>query len=157
MGCQSDKGSNLSRKTFGLCSYWELAALRYFLMTDQKLWGEWTREVVVPHPCRHPRSGWMGSEHWWSCGCPCSVQELDQMAFKGPFQLQQVNGSMTWPWVLAQLGKVRGFGWKKIMRCTREEKVWRIKGHGNRNKGTLRERRRVGLWVELSGSLMSLL
>jgi len=21
------------------------------------------REEVVPHPCRHPRSGWMGCEH----------------------------------------------------------------------------------------------
>ena len=26
-------------------------------------WHRLPREVVVPHPCRHPRSGWMGSEH----------------------------------------------------------------------------------------------
>ena len=26
-------------------------------------WHRLPREVVVPHPCRQPRSGWMGSEH----------------------------------------------------------------------------------------------
>ena len=25
-----------------------------------------------------------GSEHWWSCGCPCSLQGLDLMAFRVP-------------------------------------------------------------------------
>ena len=26
-------------------------------------WHSLPREVVLPHPCRQPRSGWMGSEH----------------------------------------------------------------------------------------------
>ena len=26
-------------------------------------WHRLPRDVVVPHPQRHPRSGWMGSEH----------------------------------------------------------------------------------------------
>ena len=36
------------------------------------------REVVVPHPCRHPRSG-DGSEHPQSCGVPIHCQGWDQM------------------------------------------------------------------------------
>jgi len=49
----------------------------------------------VPHPCRHSRSGWMGSEHlmelWVSV---FTVGDLDQMAFKGPFQLKSFFDSL---------------------------------------------------------------
>jgi len=33
-----------------------------------------------------------GSSTWWSCVCPCSLQ--DQVDFKGPFQLNLLHGSM---------------------------------------------------------------
>jgi len=51
-------------------------------------WHRLPRDVVVLHHCRHPRSGWRGSEHlmelWVSL---FSVGEADQMVFKHPFQL----------------------------------------------------------------------
>jgi len=53
-------------------------------------WGAGTGcpEAVVPHPCRQPRSGWMGLwtliELWVSLFMGGG---LDQMAFTGPFQL----------------------------------------------------------------------
>jgi len=56
---------------------------------------------LMPHPCRQPRSGWMGSEHWWSCRCPCSAQGVGQMAFKGPFQLKSFYDSPTSAWGLS--------------------------------------------------------
>jgi len=31
----------------------------------------------------------MGSQHWWSCVCPCALQEVELMAFKGLFPLKQ--------------------------------------------------------------------
>ena len=52
-------------------------------------WHRLPRELWVPHPCRQPRSGWMGSEHlmelWVSL---FTAGGLDQLAFKVPFQLQ---------------------------------------------------------------------
>ena len=52
-------------------------------------WHRLPREVVgAPIPADTQRSGWMGSEHlmelWVS---PFTAGGLDQMAFKGPFQL----------------------------------------------------------------------
>jgi len=58
-------------------------------------WHRLPREVVVPHPCRQPRSGWMGSEHlmelWVSL---FSAGGLDNMALKSPFQLKLFYDSM---------------------------------------------------------------
>ena len=34
-----------------------------FTVRAVKPWHRLPREVVLPHPCRQPRSGWMGSEH----------------------------------------------------------------------------------------------
>ena len=65
-----------------------------FIGRQNRFWNRLPREEVVPHPCRQPRSGWMGSEHWWSCGCPSSVQGVGRLAFQGPFQLNPFYGSM---------------------------------------------------------------
>ena len=40
----------------------------------------------MPHPWRHPWSAWM--ELWAPVGIPVHYRELEQMAFKGPFQLK---------------------------------------------------------------------
>ena len=43
----------------------------------------------VPHPCRCLRPTWIGSEHLMELWVFLFVaEELDQVAFKGPFQLQ---------------------------------------------------------------------
>ena len=51
------------------------------------------REVVVPHPWRQPRSGWMGSENpmelWVSLYV---VGGLDQVVCEGSFQLKRFYG-----------------------------------------------------------------
>lgn len=48
-------------------------------------------EGWVPHSCRCPQLSalQMGSQHWWSCVCPCALQEVELMAFKGLFPLKQ--------------------------------------------------------------------
>ena len=49
----------------------------------------------MPHPCRHPRSGWMGL---WApdgaVGVSACRRGLDQMAFKSLFQLQRFYDSI---------------------------------------------------------------
>jgi len=58
-------------------------------------WHRLSREVVGPHPCRQPRSGWRSSEQlmelWVSL---LSAGESDQMDFIGPFQLKQFYDSV---------------------------------------------------------------
>ena len=57
-------------------------------------WHGLLREVAVPHPCRQPRSGWRGSEHLMELWVSLFVAgELDQMAFKGPFQVKRLYDS----------------------------------------------------------------
>jgi len=36
---------------------------KLFTVRVVRHWHRLHREVVVPHPCRQPRSGWMGCEH----------------------------------------------------------------------------------------------
>ena len=36
---------------------------KFLTLRTVKHWHRLPREVVVPHPWRHPRSGWRGSEH----------------------------------------------------------------------------------------------
>jgi len=54
-------------------------------------WHRLSREVVVPHPWGHSRSGWMGL---WApdgaVGVPAYCRGLDQVASKGPFQLNSI-------------------------------------------------------------------
>jgi len=53
-----------------------------------KNWHGLPREVVVLHPCRHLRSGWMGSEHLVELWVSLFIAEgLEQMTFEGPLQL----------------------------------------------------------------------
>jgi len=58
-------------------------------------WHGLLREVVMPHPCRQPRSGWRGSEHlvelWVSL---LSAGESGQMTSKGPFRLKRFYDAM---------------------------------------------------------------
>jgi len=60
---------------------------KFFTLRLVRHWHRLHGEVVVPHPWRHPVSGWMGSEHlmelWVSL---CIAGKLDQMAFRGPLQ-----------------------------------------------------------------------
>ena len=44
-------------------------------------WHRLPRVVAVPNPCRHPRSGWMGSEHLTELWVSLFTAEWDQMAF----------------------------------------------------------------------------
>ena len=44
------------------------------------------REVVVPHPCRHPWSGDGAVSTDGAVGIPVHCREWDQMAFRDPFQ-----------------------------------------------------------------------
>ena len=46
------------------------------------------REVVVPHPCRHLRSGDGAVSTDGAVGVPVHCREWDAMAFKGPFQFK---------------------------------------------------------------------
>jgi len=52
------------------------------------------REVVVPHPCRQPRSGDGAVSTAGAVGVPVHCGQWEQMAFGGPFQLQPFYGSM---------------------------------------------------------------
>ena len=52
-------------------------------------------EVVVPHPCRHPRSELDGALSTdGAVAVPVCCRDPDQMAFKSPFQLKQFCDSM---------------------------------------------------------------
>ena len=52
-------------------------------------WHRLPIEVVVPYPCRRPRSGWMGSELLMELWVSLFIAGgLDQRAFKGLFQLK---------------------------------------------------------------------
>jgi len=56
-------------------------------------WHRLPREGV-PHPCRHPRSGWTGPEHLLELQVSLfTAGKWDWVAFKGPFQLKQFYGS----------------------------------------------------------------
>jgi len=60
-----------------------------------KYWHRFARETVVPHPWRHPRSGWMGlSAPDAAVSIPVRCRELVQMAFQGVFQLKQFYDSV---------------------------------------------------------------
>lgn len=49
----------------------------------------------MTHPWKHPRLGWMRLEAPdQMVGIPVHCREVDQMAFKGPFQFKQFYDSM---------------------------------------------------------------
>jgi len=51
----------------------------------------------LPHPCGQPRSGWRGSEHLVELWASLLIAGgLDQVAFKGPFQLKRFYNSHLW-------------------------------------------------------------
>ena len=51
-----------------------------------------------PHLWKPPKSGWRGSEHLMELQASLFIaEELDQMAFKGPFQLRQFYNSTRFP------------------------------------------------------------
>ena len=52
------------------------------------------REVVVPHPCRQPRSGDGAVSTAGAVGVPVHCRQCEQTAFGGPFQLQPVCESV---------------------------------------------------------------
>jgi len=56
-------------------------------------WHGLTREVVVPHPCRQPRSGDGAVSTDGAVGVPVHYT-ADQTAFGTPFQLKLFNDSM---------------------------------------------------------------
>ena len=62
---------------------------KFFLIRVVRQWHRLSREVVVPHPCRQPRSGWRSSEQlmelWVSL---LSAGQWEQMALRGPLQLK---------------------------------------------------------------------
>ena len=60
-------------------------------------WHRLPREVLVPHPCRHPRSGDGAVSTDGAEGVCVHCGEWDQKAFGGPFQLQPFSGSMKRP------------------------------------------------------------
>jgi len=52
------------------------------------------REVVVPHPCRQPRSGDGAVSTAVAVGVPVHCRQCKQMAFGGPFQLKPLYESV---------------------------------------------------------------
>ena len=50
------------------------------------------REVVVPHPCRQPRSGDGAVSTAGAVGVPVHCRQWEQTAFGGPFQLISFYG-----------------------------------------------------------------
>jgi len=46
------------------------------------------REVVVPHPCRQPRSGDGAVSSAGAVGVPVHCRQWEQAAFEGPFCLK---------------------------------------------------------------------
>ena len=52
------------------------------------------REVVVPHPCRHPRSGDGAVSTDGAVGVPLHCKMWDLMALRGPFQLKPFYDSI---------------------------------------------------------------
>jgi len=53
-----------------------------------------SREVVVPHPWGHPRSGDGAVSADGAVGVPVHCRQCEQMAFRGPFWLKQFYHSM---------------------------------------------------------------
>ena len=60
---------------------------KFFTLGVERWW--------MAHAWRHSRLGWTGLwAIWCSYRCPCSLEELDWMTFKSPFQLKQFYDSM---------------------------------------------------------------